>query len=135
MSFNETAEIMLKEYVSFARQLQIKGTLETLRLRSFMKERNIGDVSEGLTKMVEYINELCLQCPPGFRSDSHEIDYIRKSVTEFQNWPSIPTQNIKSQSYSYNKFITNLNESIQNLRQIRLLTGETERTTETRIVQ
>lgn len=124
MPYNEMVQVMLKEYVSDARQMQAKGTLETLRLRSFMQERDLEDVSDGLTKLVERINELSPQCPPDFRSDAHKIDYLRKSVTEFQDWSRIPIQNITSQGYTFNAFVTTLHESLQNLRQIRMLTGD-----------
>lgn len=80
---------MLTVYVSGARHLQVKLTLKKLHLRNFKKERNIVDVSEGLAKMVELINKLSPQCPPGFRSDSYKIKYLGKDVTEFQNWSSL----------------------------------------------
>ena len=63
-------------------QMSYKGTL---RLRSFVAEKEIDDISDGLTKIVEHINELVPQCPLDSRSDAHEIDYLRKAVTEFQN--------------------------------------------------
>lgn len=50
MAFQEKAQVMVKDYASDACQLQVKETLEILRLRSFMKETDIPDVSEGLTK-------------------------------------------------------------------------------------
>lgn len=61
--------------------------------------------------------------PCQLRSDAHKVDYLQKAVTEFQDCSLIPIQNITSQGYSYNKFVIKLHESIQNLRQIRLLTG------------
>lgn len=127
MPYNDMVRVMLKEYVSDARQMQVKGTLETLRLRSFMKEKELEDVSEGLSKMVEHINELSPQCPPDFRSDAHKIDYLRKAVTEFQDWSRIPIQSRTSQGYSFNTFVTTLHESLQNLRQIQMLTDTSSR--------
>lgn len=88
-----------------------------------MLGRNITNVSEGLTKLVAHINELVPQFPPDFRTDAHKVDYLRKAETEFQDFALIPIQNMKSQGYSYKKFATTLHESIQNLRQILLLTG------------
>lgn len=58
MQYNEIVQIMLNEYVSDAEQMQVKGTRETLRLRSFMKEKEIENVSDGLTKIVKHIQEL-----------------------------------------------------------------------------
>lgn len=97
MSYDEKAQTMLQEYVSDACQLQVKGTLETLRPRTFMTDKNINDVSEGRTKIVEHINAMTPQCPPDFRSDTHKIDYLRRAVTEFQSWSRFPIQNIISQ--------------------------------------
>lgn len=112
---------MLKECVSNARQMQVKRTLEVLRLRSIERDKDIDDVAEGLTKIVEHIHELSPQCPPDFRSDVYKIDYLRKAFTEFQEWSRIPIQNITSQGYSFNAFVIALHESVQNLRQIELL--------------
>ena len=123
LQFHEMANFMIKEYISDARQLQVKGTLESLRLRKFMTEKGIDDVSEGLTKLVELINELSPQCPRDFRSDSHKIDFLRKAVLEYQEWSKIPIQSITSQGYSFNGFATALHEAIQNLRQFHLITG------------
>lgn len=85
MSFNEMSGIMGMECVSDAHQTQIKGTLETLLLRNSTKETEITDLSEGLMRMVDYINELSPQCLPDFRPESHKIDHLRKAVTELQN--------------------------------------------------
>lgn len=57
---------MRKEYVSGSRRMQVKDSLEMLRLRSFMKEKEIGEVSDGLPKIVEHINELPPQCYSDF---------------------------------------------------------------------
>lgn len=58
MPFNTAAKIMLTKFFSDARQLQVRLTLKTLRLRSFMEERKISDIFEGLMKMVDLMNEL-----------------------------------------------------------------------------
>lgn len=123
MSYGEMVNVVLTEYVSDARQLQFKGMLETLRLRTFMKEKEIAEISLGLMKLVEHINELATQCPRDFRTYSHKIDDLRKALTEFQIWSRIPIQSITSQGYSFNNFVASLHESIQNVRQLELLTG------------
>lgn len=45
MPYQATFSVVLTEYASDARQLQIKGSLETLRLSSFTREGNMKDVS------------------------------------------------------------------------------------------
>lgn len=129
MDFHELSQIMLKEYVSDARQLQVKDTLENLRLQSLMRSHDIKEVSSGLTRLVDTINELSPQCPKDFRSDSHKIDYLRRAISEpfFRDWASIPIQNITSQRYSFNMFVITLHESIQNLKQMQLLSREISR--------
>lgn len=86
MSYREKVQVMLKEYVSDDRQLHVKGTLETLRFRSFMSDKGLADVSEGLTKLVDHINELAPQLSPDFRSDAYKLDHLRRAVTEYQKW-------------------------------------------------
>ena len=134
MPFHIMVDVMTKEYVSDARQLQVKATLEILPLRSFMQDEDISDVSSGLSKLFEHINELSPQCPPDFRSDAHKVDYLRKAVSEYQNCSRIPIADITSQRYSDNSFVTTLHESIQNLKQVRSLLGSDESPSQTRIV-
>lgn len=125
MCFPEMAAIMMQEYGSDARNMQIKGTLETPRFRSFMEERGITDISEGLTKLVDYLNTLAPNFPKDFRTEAHKIDHLRHAVTECTEWSRIPIQSLTSNSYSFHKFVTALHESIQNLRQITLMNGGT----------
>ena len=96
MPLHIMVDVMTKEYVSDARQLQVKTTLEMLRLRSFMQDEDISDESSGLLKLVKHINELPPQCPPNFRSDAHKISYLRRAVAEYQDWSRIPIANITS---------------------------------------
>ena len=72
MTFDEKAAVMKKGYDNDARQIQIKGTLDALRLKTFMDENDITDVSEGLTKMVALIDKLAPQTHPDFRTDRHK---------------------------------------------------------------
>lgn len=48
ISFDSKSQIVLQEYVSDARQIHAKGTLQNLCLPFFMAKRNITDVFEGL---------------------------------------------------------------------------------------
>eukprot|EP00171_Calliarthron_tuberculosum_P004860 IDg4860t1 len=58
MDFKTVCEKMRKEYNSDSRQLQVQSNLETLRLAKFMEENEISSVSEGLTKVFDYIERL-----------------------------------------------------------------------------
>lgn len=101
---------MLKEYVSAARKLQIKGSLGALRNRALSTERNISDASEGFSKLVEHINILAPLCPPNSRSESHKVSYLRRSVTRYQVWSRFPIQIISFEECFY----CNAYESITN---------------------
>lgn len=126
MSFPEIAAIMTREYGSDARRMQIKGTLEILRLLSFMAERDITDISKVFNKPINHLNALAPQCPKVFRSDSHKINYLRRAVAEFTECSRIPIQIICSNFYSFKTFYTAIHESIQNLYQINLINGGAE---------
>lgn len=120
---SEIVRVMVQEYVSDASHLQVKGMLKTLRLRTFMNDQNISDVSDGFTRIVTHINELVPRCPPNFRSNAHKIGFLRKAMKQFQEWSRVTIENIMSQKYTLNDFLTALHESIQNLRQMNLLTN------------
>ena len=94
MTYDEKKKIMLKEYDNDARQVQVKGKLDSIRLKSFMIENEISDQAEGLTNLVEKIEKLSPQTHPDFRTDRHKIDYLRKAVAEFQSWSKTPIENL-----------------------------------------
>ncbi len=72
MDFETICGRMRKGYHGESRQLQVMSTLETLNLTKFMQERDITSVSEGLTKLVGYIERLTPQCPQGLQEDSYK---------------------------------------------------------------
>ena len=112
MTFEQMADMMVKEYNSDARQLQVQGMLETLRLDKYMAEHDISSHSEGLTKLVDVIERLTPQCQPQFRSDANKINYLRKAVLGF-NWSMTPIGNIITAKYTFNGFVTALREHLQ----------------------
>lgn len=65
---------MIEEYSSNKRKLRVKGILETLLLRLFMETNSITDVLTGLTKLVDKINEISLQCALSFSEDAHKVE-------------------------------------------------------------
>lgn len=89
-----------------------------------MDEKDITDVSGGLTKLITVIDTLVLQCPPDFFLDSHKIEYLRRAVAPFPNRSRIPIQNIMSQSYSLSQLVATLQESVQNLTQLQMLSED-----------
>lgn len=118
-----------------ARQLQVKLRLVTLRLRTFMQDRKHSEISKGLIKLIEHIDELFLQCPLDFRTETQKIEYLQKAATKYQSWSIISIQNTNSQEYSLNKYVTAPNDSIQNLPQIQLLTSQGSKISEAAVVE
>ena len=112
MTFSDMASMMVREYNSDARQLHVKGILEGLRLQKFMAEHNIANVSQGLTKLINLIEELTPQCQPQFRSDAHKVSFLRKAILGYA-WAKGPISNIITSRYTFNAFVTALRESIQ----------------------
>ncbi len=100
MSYDEVRELMKLEYDSDSRQLQVHSTLENLRLDVFMATRSLTTESEGLTKLVEHIEQLVPQCPSGFRSDENKTRFLRKAVLGF-DWALAPIRNIVSHRYKF----------------------------------
>ena len=120
MAFEQLANMMIREYNSDARQLHVQGILEGLRLRKFMVEHEITNVSEGLTKLINIIEELTPQCQPEFRTNAHKISFLRKAVLGYE-WAKGPISNIITSRYTFNAFVTALRESIQLENEINLV--------------
>lgn len=119
MCFEDVEKLMKDEYNSDARQIQVKGQLDTLKLQKYMEENSIKDVSTGLTKIVELIENLVPQCQPDFRTESHKIHYLKQAVSEFSDWSLAPIQAITTHKYNFTAFKTALHEAYQNYSEIR----------------
>ena len=65
----------IRKYNSHARQLHVQGILEGPRLRKFMVEHEITNVFEGLTKLINVIEEPIPECQHEFRSNAHKITF------------------------------------------------------------
>ena len=112
MPFEEMAEMMIGEFNSNSRQLQVYGRLTTLRIERVITENELNSFSEALTKIVTIIEMMTPQCPPHFRSEPHKITYLRNAVIG-QQWSRTPISNIVTSHYTFNGFVTALRESMQ----------------------
>ncbi len=73
---------MRPEYHSDSRQLQVQNSLETLKLTTFMEERDINSVSEGLTKLVDYIERLFRSVPrASVKISTRLFTYAKRSLS------------------------------------------------------
>lgn len=116
--------MMLQEYNSDARQLQVEGHLQQIRLRNIMTDEGITDMKKGLNFLVNKIEELSPQCHPEFQTERHKINYLCNAVAEFSEWSLGPMENINSQRYTFNRFVTALFESIQAKEKVKMMRGE-----------
>ena len=116
MTYEQMRNVMINEYDSDARRLQVQSELENLRLADLMAEKSITDQSAGLTELVDKINSMVPQCPPEFRSEQNKIRFLRGSVLGMP-WASNPIAQITTAKYSFNGFVTALRESLQLMRE------------------
>lgn len=126
-SYGNIRSMMMSEYNSDARQVQVEGHLQQLRLRDLMAEESIIDERKGLTALVNKIEELVPQCHPDFQSDRHKMRYLSDAVAEFSEWSLGPIENINSQKFTFNRFVTALHESMQAKLKVKMLKGEAHR--------
>ena len=86
--------------------------MDSLNLFSFMNNHNISDYSQGLDKLVNYINALAPELPQGFGEDANKTRYLRRAVMQFpcaQN----PIDELTMSRYTSVEFNTAFNESLQ----------------------
>ena len=112
MPFEQIVSIMKRHYSSETRKLQIQSEMESLDLEFFMNKNQITDNSIGLSKLVDYINSRTNQLPAGFGDDSHKTRYLRRAVMSL-DWAVHPISQIAASKYSFNQFITALQEILQ----------------------
>ena len=77
-----------------------------------MSTRSLTTHPDGLTRLVEYLELLTPQCPPGIRSDENKIRFLRKALLSYE-WGLSPIRNIVSHRYTFHAFFTALHESLQ----------------------
>lgn len=81
MTYKDIEELMLAEYYSDSRQLQIQATLEKLEFDAFVAKRECKTTAERLDKIVQYIQILAPQCPDGFRDEEvNSKRYLRSAL-------------------------------------------------------
>ena len=93
-----------------------------------MSEHEISSVSTGLTKLVNHIEDLPPQAPPHARAEGNKTECLHKAVLGYK-WSDASVRSIVSSSYTFNAFVTALQEGIKVENEISLFT------TETRIVE
>lgn len=81
MSFAQLAHVMISEYDSDPRRLGVQSQLENLTIEAYMSGSKIVDEVVGLTRVVDHMNILKPQCPPSFRSESHEMRHAVLSLS------------------------------------------------------
>ncbi len=89
MTFEHIATIMRPHYNPDTRKLHLQFEVDGLELSSSMHKHRIRDISTGLRKMVNHINALAHQLPPGFRDDAHKTRYLRRAVMRHE-WAQQP---------------------------------------------
>lgn len=104
--------------------LQVKGVLDTLRLRNIVSQNNLTDLTEGLYVAVDKIEEFTPQYHPKFRSDENKIGYIRSAVADFTPWSVVIIQVVTTSKWPTNQFFSELYEFLQTKRQAALLKGQ-----------
>jgi len=112
MEYSQIVGIMKRHYNSDTRKLQIQSEMDSLELGSFMRKRQYTDHAQALAKMIDHINALAPQLPQGFGDDHHKTRYLRRAVMGF-NWAQQPISQMTTARYSFNQFITSLQESLQ----------------------
>jgi len=85
MSFEDISELMLAEYNSNSRQIQVRRMLDTMRIDTFMAEKGITSEQAALTDMISTIDSMVPQCPPAFRADANKISFLRQAIIK-QPW-------------------------------------------------
>lgn len=70
-SYDMIKDMMISEYSSDARRVQVERNLQMILLRNVMSAESITDVQKGLTAQVK-IQEMAPQCHQEFQTDRHK---------------------------------------------------------------
>lgn len=112
MSYEGVSHMINTEYNSESLLLQVKSTLDGLKLTSFMSSHSIVDDSKGLSKLVDFIESRSLQCTPSCRSDENKIRFLR-SVVIRHDWDLSSISNIVTDCYNFKSSVKALQEILQ----------------------
>lgn len=116
--------MMIEEYHLDARQIQVEGQLQQLRLRNVMAEESIKYVGKGLSTLVTLLEELAPQFHRCFQTDRHKIRLLSDAVAKSSEQSLGPIESITSQKYNFNRFVTGLHESRQAKAKVKMMRGE-----------
>lgn len=112
MTFDEMAKMVIEEYNSEAKQLQVQSILKNLHFDRCMTETETSNQSEGVLQLVDVIERLMPQCQPQFRSGANNITFLRRAVIAFK-WAMTPIGSIITAKYTFTSFVNALREHLQ----------------------
>lgn len=101
---------MQNHFNSLDKQQRVKADLTTLSLSAF-SEKHGGSIRKGLAKMASYIAERTPLCPPDFRGESHQIEFMKQAVLEYP-WAEPILYRI-NQNTEFQQFYTELANALQ----------------------
>lgn len=112
MRFDELTMMMIDEYNTDARHLQMQRKLEILRLDRYMADHSHTIEDEDLTESVKLVDRLTPQCQSHVQSDANKTNVLPRAVLCF-SWFLIPTRNSITGKYRFNGCVTALPEHFQ----------------------
>ena len=71
--FDQKVNVMRRHFNTDTRKLQLQSEMGSLVLSSLMREHDITDPTEGLTRVLKQINISALQSPNGFGDDPRVV--------------------------------------------------------------
>jgi len=117
MSFEDISKLMLAEYNSNSRQIQVRRMLDTMRIDTYMAEKELTSEQAALTDMITTIDSMVPQCPPAFRSDANKISFLRQAIIK-QPWATHAVTKVDAGDVTWRQFTTDLHAALSLRREI-----------------
>ncbi len=83
ISFEQIVSSMRRHCNSETHKLQKQSEMDSMELISFIHRHKFSNYTDGLAKLVDYINILAPQLPQGFSDDQHKTRYLRPAVIDY----------------------------------------------------
>ena len=112
MAYDDIANAMIAQYNPPHRKAALLSEVDGIRFSTFKQIHGIDNDRTALNRMIKYLDHLVPQLAADFQTEAQKTRFLKNAVFGLE-WSITPCKNISTAGYTYNQFVTALNESLQ----------------------
>ena len=112
MMHSDIADAMIQQYNLPYRKAALLSEVEGIRFTTFKHTSGIESDRNALNRMIKHLDHLVPQLAADFQSGAHKTRILKNALFGLE-WSITPCKSLSTAGFTYNQFVTALNESLQ----------------------